>query len=60
MKDHEIAQLVNKLTEAAKTYAHTQQLRAHMSRIVNEALRHEKNNYRCLQCSSPEIPGHDA
>ena len=53
MKDHEIAQLVNKLTEAAKTYAHTQQLRAHMSRIVNEALRHEKNNYRCLQCSSP-------
>lgn len=48
MKDHEIAQLVNKLTEAAKTYAHTQQLRAHMSRIVNEALRHEKDNRRCV------------
>ncbi|AOZ65430.1 hypothetical protein [Klebsiella phage vB_KpnS-VAC51] len=44
MKDHEIAQLVNKLTEAAKTYAHTQQLRAHMSRIVKEALKNAKDN----------------
>lgn len=38
MKEHEIRELVNELTKAARTYAHTQQLRAHMSRIVNEAL----------------------
>lgn len=39
MKDHEIRELVNRLTEAARTYGQTQQLRAHMSRIVNEALK---------------------
>lgn len=38
LKDHEIAQLVNELTKIAKEYAHTQQLRAHISRAVKEAL----------------------
>lgn len=39
MKDHEIRELVNKLTEIARTYAHTHQLRAHISREVNRALK---------------------
>lgn len=43
LKDHEIRELVDKLTEAARTYAHTQQLRAHMSKIIKEALKNAKS-----------------
>lgn len=42
LKDHEIRELVNKLTEAARTHGQTQQLRAHMSRIIKEALKDAK------------------
>lgn len=34
MKDHEIAKLVNDLTDVAKTYADTRQLRARISKVV--------------------------
>lgn len=34
MKDHEIAQMVNDLTDVAKTYAGSQQLRARISNVV--------------------------
>lgn len=34
MKDHEIAKLVNKLTEIAKTYGQTEQLRCRISEII--------------------------
>ncbi len=42
MKDHEIAQFVNELTKAAKTYGQTQQLRARIAEIVKRNLS-EKN-----------------
>ena len=38
MKDHEIAQLVSELTQVAKDYGQTQQLRARISEIVVKAV----------------------
>lgn len=39
MKDHEIAQFVNQLTEVAKRYGQTQQLRDRISHVVLERLK---------------------
>ncbi len=39
LKDHEIAQLVNALTQVARDYHHTQQLREQISKLVNKALK---------------------
>lgn len=44
MKDHEIRELVNELTQAAKEYAHTQQLRAVISRIIHDTLAKNENS----------------
>lgn len=38
MKEHEVAKLINDLTEIARTYGHTQQLRERISYRVHEAL----------------------
>jgi protein associated with RNAse G/E len=38
MKDHEIRELVNEVTEVAKEYANTQQLRERISMAVKEHL----------------------
>ena len=34
MKDHQVAKLINDLTDVAKTYAHTEQLRDRISQLV--------------------------
>jgi len=34
MKDHELRELVNAVTVAARTYGHTQQLRDHISHLI--------------------------
>lgn len=39
LKDHEIARLVNELTDVARKYAGTQQLRGQISEVVVKALR---------------------
>ena len=44
MKDHEIAQLVNKLTDAARTFSEHGSLRERIAKIVKEALKNETTN----------------
>jgi hypothetical protein len=39
MKDHEIAQLVNRLTAVAVKYAETQQLREQIKKVVLDTLK---------------------
>ena len=39
MKDHEIRVLVNELTEVARTYSHTQQLREQIARVVKSRIK---------------------
>ena len=43
MKDHEIAKLVNTLTEIAKVYGQTQQLRSRISVAVTDAINKSLN-----------------
>ena len=38
MKDHQVAQFVNELTQVAKTYGQTQQLRDRISEVVGKTL----------------------
>lgn len=42
MKEHEVAKLINDLTEIARTYSHTQQLRERISYCIHQSL--EKEN----------------
>lgn len=46
IKDHEIAELVNKLRDAALEYGRAQSLRAKMARIVKDAISLGKINYQ--------------
>ena len=41
MKDHELRELINAVTEAARTYAGTQQLRERISHLIVPAIRKE-------------------
>ncbi len=43
MKDHEIAQLVNQVTEAAKKFHDCQQLRQNISNILTPVLRESRH-----------------
>jgi hypothetical protein len=46
MKDHRIAQVINELRDAAIKFGHTQQLRAHISRIVIDAIKEQDKDTR--------------
>ena len=46
MKDHRIAQITNELKDAAIEFGHTQQLRAHISRIFIDAIKEQDRDSR--------------
>lgn len=52
MKDHEIAQFVNQLTEVARTYGHTQQLRDRISEVVHRRLEHGPYARKTMQLAA--------
>ncbi len=63
MKDHEIRELVNKLTDVAREYGQTQQLRERIARVVKDAVPREKQvaRYHCNKCGyvGEDGPLHD-
>ncbi len=63
MKDHEIRELVNKLTDVARKYGQTQQLRERIKAVVKDAIPCEKyiEKYYCNKCGyeGEDGPIHD-